>query len=61
VGVQRRARVDDPRGAARRCNLLAEGERPIRLRGSYLDDDAIAERTVARRTDEWPADTSPRE
>ena len=36
--------------------LLAEGERPVRMRGYYLDDDAvtaIAERAAARRTDEW--------
>ena len=36
--------------------LLAEGERPVRMRGYYLDDDAvtaIAERAAARRTDAW--------
>jgi hypothetical protein len=36
--------------------LLAEGERPMRMRGYYLDDDAvsaIAERAAARRTDKW--------
>jgi DNA segregation ATPase FtsK/SpoIIIE-like protein len=36
--------------------LLAEGERPVKLRGYYLDDDAIAtiaSRGAARRTDEW--------
>ena len=39
--------------------LLAEGERPIRLRGFYLDDDdvaAIAERAAARRADRWLAE-----
>jgi DNA segregation ATPase FtsK/SpoIIIE-like protein len=36
--------------------LLAEGDRPIRLRGFYLDDDdvaAIAERAAGRRADRW--------
>jgi hypothetical protein len=36
--------------------LLAEGERPIRMRGFYLSDDdvsAIAERAAARRADAW--------
>ena len=35
--------------------LLAEGERPVRMRGYYLDDDAvtaIAERAAARRADD---------
>jgi S-DNA-T family DNA segregation ATPase FtsK/SpoIIIE len=39
--------------------LLAEGERPVRMRGYYLDDGAvtaIAERAAARRTDEWLAE-----
>jgi FtsK/SpoIIIE family len=38
--------------------LLAEGDRPVRMRGSYLDDDAIAaiaERASARRADAWLA------
>jgi DNA segregation ATPase FtsK/SpoIIIE-like protein len=36
--------------------LLAEGERPVKFRGYYLDDQAmaaIASRGVARRADEW--------
>ena len=39
--------------------LLTEGERPIKLRGFYLDDDdvaAIAERATSRRTDQWLED-----
>src|SRR3954468_13041636 len=39
--------------------LLAEGERPVRLRGFYLSDDdvvAIVERAAARRTDAWLAE-----
>src|SRR4051812_7150239 len=39
--------------------LLAEGERPVKLRGFYLDDDdvtAIAERAAARRADQWLAE-----
>jgi hypothetical protein len=39
--------------------LLAEGERPVKLRGYYLDDEAIAaiaSRSAARRTDEWLGD-----
>jgi S-DNA-T family DNA segregation ATPase FtsK/SpoIIIE len=39
--------------------LLAEGERPVRMRGFYLDDDdvaAIAERAAARRADRWLAE-----
>jgi hypothetical protein len=38
--------------------LLAEGERPVRVRGFYLDDSdvrAIAERAAARRADAWLA------
>ena len=37
-------------------HLLAEGERPVRVKGFYLDDDdvrAIAERATARRADAW--------
>ena len=36
--------------------LLAEGERPTKLRGFYLDDDdvtAIAERAASARADKW--------
>jgi S-DNA-T family DNA segregation ATPase FtsK/SpoIIIE len=36
--------------------LLAEGERPIRVKNFYLDDDeirAIAERATGRRADAW--------
>jgi S-DNA-T family DNA segregation ATPase FtsK/SpoIIIE len=39
--------------------LLGEGERPIKLRGFYLDDDdvsAIAERATSRRADQWLED-----
>jgi S-DNA-T family DNA segregation ATPase FtsK/SpoIIIE len=39
--------------------LLAEGERPVRMRGCYLGDDdvaAIAERAAARRADDWLAE-----
>ena len=39
--------------------LLAEGERPIKIRGYYLDDDAIsktASRAASRRADEWLGD-----
>src|SRR3954447_4411890 len=39
--------------------LLAEGERPVKLRGFYLDDDdvsAIAGRAAARRADAWLAE-----
>jgi DNA segregation ATPase FtsK/SpoIIIE-like protein len=39
--------------------LLAEGERPQRIKGFYLGDDdvrAIAERAAARRADAWLAD-----
>jgi DNA segregation ATPase FtsK/SpoIIIE-like protein len=39
--------------------LLAEGDRPIRVRGFYLDDDdvtAIAGRAAARRADQWLAE-----
>jgi DNA segregation ATPase FtsK/SpoIIIE-like protein len=38
--------------------LLAEGERPVRIKGFYLDDadmQAIAERATARRADAWLA------
>ena len=38
--------------------LLAEDERPVRLKGFYLADDdvqAIAERAAARRADDWLA------
>ncbi len=38
--------------------LLAEGERPVRVKGYYLDDDAvqaIAERATAARADAWLA------
>ena len=38
--------------------LLAEGERPIRLRGFFLDDDDVTEiaaRAAARRADTWLA------
>ncbi len=38
--------------------LLAEGERPTRVKTFHLDDDelsAIAERACARRTDAWLA------
>jgi DNA segregation ATPase FtsK/SpoIIIE, S-DNA-T family len=38
--------------------LLAEGERPVRVKGFYLDDaevQAIAERATARRADAWLA------
>lgn len=41
--------------------LLAEGERPVRVKGFYLDDDEvaeIAERAAARRVDGWLAATS---
>ena len=41
--------------------LLAEGDRPIRVRGFYLDDDeirAIAERAAATRADAWLAAAS---
>ena len=40
--------------------LLAEGERPVRLKSFYLDDDdvtAIAERCAARRAEAWLAAT----
>ncbi len=36
--------------------LLAEGERPVRMKGFYLSDDhvqAIVERAAARRADAW--------
>ena len=36
--------------------LLAEGDRPARVKGFYLDDDqvrAIAERAAGRRADAW--------
>jgi DNA segregation ATPase FtsK/SpoIIIE-like protein len=39
--------------------LLGEGERPVKIRGYYLDDDAIAEiagRVAGRRADEWLED-----
>ncbi|MDA0160662.1 FtsK/SpoIIIE domain-containing protein [Solirubrobacter ginsenosidimutans] len=39
--------------------LLAEGERPIRMRGYYLADDdvaAIADRAASQRTDAWLAE-----
>jgi S-DNA-T family DNA segregation ATPase FtsK/SpoIIIE len=39
--------------------LLAEGERPVRVKGFYLDDtdvQAIAERATARRADAWLAE-----
>jgi hypothetical protein len=39
--------------------LLAEGERPIRMRGFYLSDDdvaSIAERAAAARADRWLAE-----
>jgi DNA segregation ATPase FtsK/SpoIIIE-like protein len=39
--------------------LLAEGERPLRVKGYYLDDgdvQAIAERATARRADAWLAE-----
>ena len=39
--------------------LLAEGERPVRLRGYYLGDEdvtAIAERAASRRADAWLAE-----
>lgn len=39
--------------------LLAEGDRPVRMRGYYLSDEdvsAIAERTAAARADRWLAD-----
>ena len=42
--------------------LLAEGERPIKLRGFYLDDDdvtAIAGRAAAARADRWLAEGVP--
>jgi S-DNA-T family DNA segregation ATPase FtsK/SpoIIIE len=42
--------------------LLAEGERPIRIKGFYLGDDdveAIVERAAARRTVGWLADVAP--
>ena len=59
LGVDRRGRVEIP-GAQRGVGyLLAEGERPIRMRGFYLDDDdvtAIAERAAARRADKWLAE-----
>ena len=38
--------------------LLAEGDRPARVKGFYLDDDqvrAIAERAAGRRADAWLA------
>jgi hypothetical protein len=38
--------------------LLAEGDRPVRVKGFYLDDEdvrAIAERATARRADAWLA------
>ena len=38
--------------------LLSEGERPMKLRGFYLDDDyvaAIAGRAAARHADTWLA------
>jgi len=38
--------------------LLAEGDRPIRIKGFYLDDEdvaAIAERAAAQRADAWLA------
>ncbi len=41
--------------------LLAEGERPLRLKGFYLGDEdlvAIAERAAAHRADAWLASTS---
>ena len=47
----------EPRGVG---FLLAEGERPIRLRGFYLGDDdiaAIVERAAARRAEAWLTDT----
>jgi S-DNA-T family DNA segregation ATPase FtsK/SpoIIIE len=40
--------------------LLAEGERPVRVKGFYLDDSdvrTIAERATARRADAWLATT----
>ena len=42
--------------------LLAEGERPIRVKGFHLGDDdvtAIAERAAARRADSWLAGCTP--
>ena len=42
--------------------LLAEGERPIRIKGFHLGDDdvaAIAERAAARRADSWLAAGTP--
>ena len=39
--------------------LLGEGERPVKIRGYYLDDDAIGEiasRAASRRADEWLED-----
>ena len=42
--------------------LLAEGERPIRVKGFHLGDDdvaAIAERAAARRADSWLAGGTP--
>ena len=39
--------------------LLAEGERPVRMRGYYLADDdvsAIAGRAAAQRADAWLAE-----
>ena len=42
--------------------LLAEGERPLRIKGFYLGDDdveAIVERAAARRADAWLATAGP--
>jgi hypothetical protein len=42
--------------------LLAEGERPLRIKGFYLGDEdvaAIVERAAARRADAWLANTEP--
>jgi S-DNA-T family DNA segregation ATPase FtsK/SpoIIIE len=39
--------------------LLGEGERPVKIRGYYLDDDAIAaiaSRAASRRADDWLGD-----
>ena len=42
--------------------LLAEGERPARIKGYYLDDEqvlAVSERAAARRAGDWLAASTP--
>jgi hypothetical protein len=57
-------RVDDRGRPARLGYLLAEEERPARIKAYHLDDEqiaAISERAAARRADAWLATSTPSE